>query len=1208
MSPLQLFLFGAPRLARGDGQDAGALPVRRRKSLALLAYLAVSKQAHNRDTLATLLWPDSDQSAARANLRRDLSRLQHDLGAEIVQAEQDLIALRAEALWCDVNAFRQKMARVAGHDHAGAGGEPGDALCDECAQLLQEAVAYYRGDFMSGFRVAESAAFEEWQLFQAERLRRKYGSALQQLLQWHAGRGETEQALAYGGRWLELDPLHEGAQRQMMRLFAWSGQRAAALRQYEACVRILQDELGVSPAPETVALYEEIRTQSLPEPRAAGSKTGAATAPVQEQRAPEARATPGALQIPFVGRNQELERLTAALAQVARGRGQTVLLEGEPGIGKSRLVQEAARIGAQQGVGLLLGKCYQGEESVPYQVVITLLEQILATLPDEALKRLSPATLAELALLAPEISARFPDLPPARGLEEARQARLFRSISQLLLALAAANKGLMVVIDDLQWADPVTRLLAINLAHQTAREAILLVLTYRSESVATDEELATHVQLLLNQAGVQHLVLQRLSSEDAASMVLQLPAAAAEAGVLGQWLHRETDGNPFFLVSILQSLQEEGLLTRQHAGRWRLDGERLAQGEARLALPEALQEAIRARLLRLPRAQRAVLETAAIYGRSFSFNTLQAITGESALSLLDLLENLMQRQLLLEEDDGRLYDFSHDKIREVVYQDLSAARRKLLHRVVGETLEERGQETAALLAGHYEAAQLWDKAAAQLQAAAADARELFAVREALGFYDRALQAVIHAEQAGEARLPALYEARGETRALAGDFEGAAYDLQHALGLARAGNAPDKERALLTQLGMTYRRADDYENARSTLDHALALARAAGDAHSIADNLFHLGTVIWTEGDNRRSAPYQEEAVAICRRHGFGDLVAVQATHGRAENFFLSGFYEEAVAYFSESLALARQIGDRGYEAENLYMLGAVHSGLIGADYEQAKAALEESLRISRAAQMGWHIVPPLFLLCNVVASLGDYGAALRYGLEAVQLAEQLGIVYFKSMALDFLGNLYRGLNLLDEAEEAHAQGVAAAARGQAGNWLPRIEADLAMDRLRQGQLDVGDTLKASLALCVARNQELHAARCLEGLAEWALAAGDPAQALLYAQQLEELARPRGMREALVTALQWQGVAQTRLGEPAQAQETLAGALQLAETLAVQCVLREVHGAMLSFHRHAGNPAQAAQHGAALETIIARIVETLPDAALRRGLKTAGSYA
>jgi predicted ATPase/DNA-binding SARP family transcriptional activator len=1180
MSSLRLSLLGAPRLERsGEHVD-----IRRRKGLALLAYLATTRKPHNRDALATLLWPNSDQAGARANLRRDLSRLQKDVGEDVLETEQDQIAFNESALTVDVVAFRRALAAVDEHDHAAG------HLCDDCRSRLETAISLYKGEFLEGFTVPDSAAFEEWLLFQAERLRRAYGRALQQLLQWHAAQEAYEQALSYAHSWLALDPLNESAQRQIMRLYAWAGETAAALRQYRECARILEEELGVSPAQETTALYEAIRSQSLPPPSQASADS--LPTPGESAMATLSPTPEIGLDIPLVGRQAELKQLNNALNEATEGRGQTILLEGEPGIGKSRLVQEVAQQAAEQNVNLLLGKCYQGQASMPYQIVIELLDQILVNWP-AAFRQLSPPALAELALLVPELTTLFPDLPPLpTGLDEARQARLLRTITRLF-TIVAAGKGLMVVVDDLQWTDPVSRLFLQHLARQLSREPILLIVTFRSEEVAADEELSAYVHSLQRERRVQHISLARLSGDDARALVRHLTTDPANAEMLGRWLHQETDGNPFFLISILQSLLEQGLWAEAGTQGRRLDAERLQSAGADLTLPDALREAIRARLLRLPRAVRPLLDVAAVYGRRFDFDILQAISGESSSSLLDLLEELLLRQLLREEEGGRYYDFSHDKIREVVYYSLSGARRRLLHRIIAETLEERGSESAATLAGHFEAAQIGDRAVHYLGRAALRAHDLFAIREALGFYDRALALAESDEQAADDNtLVDLYKQRGETRALAGDFDGAVEDLQRALALVRVVDDEAAQRTLLAQLGMTYRRADNYDRARPVLERALALARAANDPHGVADALFHLGTVIWTEGDNRDSIPYQKEAVEICRRKGFSDLVAVQATHGRGETFFLAGYYEEAKTYLSESLALSRQIGDRAYEAENLYMLGAINSALLGAHYEQARDALEEALEISRAAQMDWHVVPPLFILGDVLGSLGQYGAALEHAREAVQLADRLGIIYFKSMALDYLGSLYRDLNLLDKAVAAHSQGQEEAAGGHAGNWLPRIQANLAIDRLRQGQMDVDDALQGALQTCIERSQELHGARCLEGLAEWAVAAGEPGLALDYTHRLQEMAAPRGMRERLVRAYQWRGTALLHLEREEEAEDCLQQSLAMAETMGAPCVLRKVHRALAALYEQRGQEDVYKQHDDADRRLTAQIADSL----------------
>jgi serine/threonine protein kinase/DNA-binding SARP family transcriptional activator len=257
MSSLRIYLFGAPRLEQ-EGQN---ILIRRRKAMALLAYLAVTSQPHSRDALAALLWPEYDQSGARANLRRDLSRLKRALGDQALLVEQAHVGLAPQLeLHLDVAEFQQRLAKVQKHSHLP------EQLCADCLTALGEAATLYADDFMAGFTLPDSPAFDEWQFFQREGLRQALAGALKQLAGWHAGRQEFERAIEYGRRWLALDPLHEAAQRQLMRLYAWSGQQAAALRQYQECVRLLDEELGVEPAAETVALYEAIRSRQLEMP------------------------------------------------------------------------------------------------------------------------------------------------------------------------------------------------------------------------------------------------------------------------------------------------------------------------------------------------------------------------------------------------------------------------------------------------------------------------------------------------------------------------------------------------------------------------------------------------------------------------------------------------------------------------------------------------------------------------------------------------------------------------------------------------------------------------------------------------------------------------------------------------------------------------------------------------------------------------------
>lgn len=265
MKVIKVFLFGPPRVSREDK----AVPINRRKMLALLAYLLVTGQPHSREALATLLWPDYDQSSALANLRRDLSRLKEILGQQVLRIEREKVWIDPQAsIWSDLATFEVLLQKARDHGHFNPAGEI-HSYCQFCQQHLEEAERLFSDHFLAGFNVPDSAAFDEWQFFQVERLRGLLVDVLKHRVQWQIEQGAYENALPPARRWVALDPLHEPAQRWVMQLYAWSGQLSAALRQYQLLFDLLQEELGVEPEAETSALYEAIRTRRItpPQPR-----------------------------------------------------------------------------------------------------------------------------------------------------------------------------------------------------------------------------------------------------------------------------------------------------------------------------------------------------------------------------------------------------------------------------------------------------------------------------------------------------------------------------------------------------------------------------------------------------------------------------------------------------------------------------------------------------------------------------------------------------------------------------------------------------------------------------------------------------------------------------------------------------------------------------------------------------------------------------
>jgi predicted ATPase/DNA-binding SARP family transcriptional activator len=254
MSSLRLYLLGPPRLER----DGGPLELDRRKNVALVAYLAVTGECHTREALITLLWPELEPSRARAGLRRNLSRLRKALGGEWLVADRETVGTDPDAdFWLDVDQFRHLLQAWQEHGHSQA------EVCPQCLDTLAQAVELYRGDFLEGFTLRDSPTFDEFQFFQTEGLRRELASALERLVRGHSAQGNYEPAISYARRWLALDPLHEPVHRHLMQLYAWSDQRAAALRQYTECEGVLQEELGVEPEQETTQLYQAIREKRL---------------------------------------------------------------------------------------------------------------------------------------------------------------------------------------------------------------------------------------------------------------------------------------------------------------------------------------------------------------------------------------------------------------------------------------------------------------------------------------------------------------------------------------------------------------------------------------------------------------------------------------------------------------------------------------------------------------------------------------------------------------------------------------------------------------------------------------------------------------------------------------------------------------------------------------------------------------------------------
>src|SRR5215218_7041193 len=734
MPELRLAVLGPPRVEL----DGAAVEVDTRKAVALLAYLAVTGERHERTALAGLLWPEYDEAHARAALRRTLSALNRGLHGGWLATDRNGVALDRAGLWLDLERFRSLLAASGGHGHGSA------ETCPACLAPLREAAALHRGDFLAGFALRDADGFEDWQRFQAESLRRELAGVLERLVGVEAAEGRWQDAIADARRWLALDPLHEPAHRQLMRLYAWSGQRGAALRQYRACVRVLDQELGVAPLEETSALYQAIKQGEAERERP--SPPAAVASPVA---APPSRP-------PLVGRSAEWATLLEAY-RAAAGDGRLVVLEGEAGVGKTRLAEEFVAHAAGAGATTVSGRCYDGESGLAYAPLVEALRAALARRADGAwLDAVPAAWLAEASRLLPELAELRPGLAAAPPLDSpGAQSRFLAGLSQLLLAALREPAPGVLVLDDLHWADEASLDVITYLVRRLGGQPACVVVTWRSEQVQGGHRLRRLAAEAQRAGAATVLRLARLREPEVAELV---EAVAPDRAGQAAWLYRESEGLPFFLAEYLAIPVD---------------------GEPGATLPYGVRELLQAKLGPVSEAGRQLLATAAVIGRSFDFDTLRVASGRSEEEAVAALEELTERGLVQEvREAGELpvvaYDFSHERMRALVYEETSLARRRLLHRRVAEALAGRahGRSPAASVARHF---QLAGPDAAGLHEAIGDLETL------AGAYDAALSSYeAAAARASAADQPRLEHKLGSVHDRLGDWQAAASHYEAAL--------------------------------------------------------------------------------------------------------------------------------------------------------------------------------------------------------------------------------------------------------------------------------------------------------------------------------------------------------------------------------------------------------------------------------------------
>jgi len=990
MAKLRLALLGGFE-ARSD--SGLSLAISRKKAQMLLAYLAMHPtQTHLRDKLATLLWGDAPAEQARLSLRQTLFIIRQALPADPMLLDGDSVAVAAEGMTVDVSEFEQ-LARS---------GDPDD---------LERAPALYQGDLLEGIR-AGSAQFEEWLLAERERLHELALEAFAKLLGHQMKLGATEPAIQTALRLLSLDPLQEVTHRALMQLYAGQGRRAAALRQYQLCVDVLQRELGVEPEEATKQVYRELLPQ--PSPRLAPQ---ADPHPMLQPRRRRLRAPRRARSVtpPLIGRDAEVDRLTQALAKACAGHGQAVALLGEAGIGKTRLITALQEATARRGAQALIGRAYETERLLAFGPWVQAIREA-GIIEGRALEGLGAGWIADLSYVFPEL--RQPEWPlPSEPIEA---LRLFDAITELVKSLAT-RRPLVLVLEDLHWADEMSVRLFAFLGRRLEGRRILLVGTAREEEL-DGSPVRRMLAELLQEERLVRLALAPLSLAHTRELVRSLSQGSrADESSLARLEDRVwtlSEGNPFVIV---ESLREK------------LDTARGPNLPDLSAVPAKVRELILGRLERLSEGGQHLLATAAVIGRDCEFQLLQRAADLEETDAASVVEALVRTHIL--HSVGERFDFTHDRLREVAYDRLLPIRRRLLHaRVVaalediygvpdpvGTVQQDRSSEHIEQLAYHTVAGEIWPQAVRYLRRAGMKAAERSANREARTHFEHALGVLEHLPESRDSVEQAL-DVRLELRRVLlalGDYARMSEHLREAEALAHALGDRRRLSLALIFLGACHYGIGDLRNALDCDRRALAVVADLDDFELQAVNISSLARDHYALGDYRQAgALFREGALGVGSnvsfgRFGLAALPAVFCRSGLARCLAQVGEFADGAVSAEEAIRIAEK-ADQSYSLVIACLgLGSLH--LLKGDLSRATCVLERAVDLCRRWTIPRWLPTAAASLGYAYVLLGRLGEGVPILRDAIDQLDRTGIGFVDAPTLAWMSEAHLSEKRIDEA-------------------------------------------------------------------------------------------------------------------------------------------------------------------------------------------------
>jgi len=873
----------------------------------------------------------------------------------------------------------------------------------------------------------------------------------------------------------------------------------------------------------------------------------------------------GAALTRFVGREAELRLLDERFSQARAGQGQVVVLVGEPGIGKSRLLTEFHRRLAGAS-GWMEGQAVPFGRAIPFHPVVDMLRRSFHIDEGEADAAVVAKLEAGVLRLGEDLHGTLPFLryllsvdpgDPAVATMDPKLRRVeIVQATHRLLERAAAQRPLVVVVEDLHWMDQATEEWLALVADGVAAAPIVMVLTSRPGYTPALADRPFHTRLALG----------TLSSADSLGLAAGLLGAGALPGPVQTLILDKAEGNPFFLEELVRSLVESGAL--------RQEGETpaLAIGADRIVVPDTVQDVLAARLERLAEPARTVLQTAAVIGREFTRRLLDRV-----LDAPEPTERLLGelKALDLVHDKSRFpelaYVFKHALVQEVAYASLDAGRRRALHGRVGAALEalhaDRLAEHSGALAHHFSGAEDWPKAAAYLLRAAERATGAFATREALALYDEALAAAEHQPGGADTAVAmAVHEAKAALYIVVSEFERSRAEADRMRALARQAGDRGREGAALAAIAWASTWQRD-------LDGAVAHARRAIEV----------------------AAPVRAET-ALARAH---------FTIGFVRS--VTGGLDEAEEEIGKALVTSQAARDLVHQSLALSTAGLMRSW--EGEFAEAGRLQDQGFAIAREHVLLLPLLFSFFLRGLTLTGKGEYGGALATFEEGLALAEKVGDEAIHHRLLNCLGWVYMELGQLERALDLNQRSAEVGRRRNDPGTLPNAELNLGDIFLARGDLAQAAAMFESVQ-AFARDpgsewmRFRYSIRLQSSLGELALARGDLARAREHADRCLDAATRTTSRKNLVKGWRLAGEIATAARRWDEAETALRQALAIAEGIGNPPQLWQTHAALARLHAARGRSDEAHAARAATRAVLERTKAALPDEALRAAFERA----